>query len=176
VYVQRVVTGVSGSAGSLQALRYAAAIARSHDATLVPVLAWNPPGGEIADRRYPCPQLREAWVHAARNRLWQAVELSIGAAPADIEFAPRVERGEAGEVLTRVANQDGDVLVIGAGRAGAVHRLLACRVSRYCLAHAVCPVIAVPPSPLAAHAHGVRAWVVRHRIQPEDADLHVADA
>jgi nucleotide-binding universal stress UspA family protein len=172
---RRIVTGLSGSPGSLQALRFAADLARVHDAELMPVLAWMPPGGEAADRRYPCPELREEWADDAWKRLWHALDLGLGGPPADIAFVTQVVRGEAGRVLTQIAQQPGDLLVIGAGRPGGVRRLAA-KVSRYCVAHANCPVIAVPPAQLAADVHGVRAWVSRHRVHPEDADLHVADA
>src|SRR5271166_5021594 len=90
VYVRRVIAGVSGSAGSLQALRYAAEMARSDDAVLAPVLAWTPPGGELADHRAPCPELRRAWTQAAWDRLWKAIELGIGGPPADLAFTPQV--------------------------------------------------------------------------------------
>jgi nucleotide-binding universal stress UspA family protein len=175
VYVRRVIAGVSGSAGSLQALRFAAEMARSDGAVLAPVLAWMPPGGEVADRRAPCPPLRRAWTQAAWERLWRAIELAIGGPPADVEFSPQIFRGNAGEVLSQLAAQPGDVLVVGAGRRRAA-RLTAGRVSRYCLGHARCPVIAVPPARLAAEAAGLHGWLLRHRMHPEDADLHVAGA
>jgi nucleotide-binding universal stress UspA family protein len=170
-----VVVGVSGSAGSLQALRYAAELARTDNAVLAPVLAWTPPGGDLADRRSPCAPLRAIWKQAAWDRLWQAIDLAIGGPPAGLEFTPAVVRGEVGPVLTDVAVRPGDVLVIGAGRRGVLRRLLASKVSRYCLAHAVCPMIAVPPTQLAAQAQGMHGWKLRHRIHPEDADLHAAD-
>jgi nucleotide-binding universal stress UspA family protein len=176
VYVQRVIAGTSGSAGSLQALRYAAEMARCHNAVLVPLLAWLPPGGDAVDRRYPSAQLRAVWTQAAWERLWRSIELAIGGPPADIGFTPKVMRGEAGQMLTQLAAQPGDVLVIGAGRHGAARRLMACKASRYCVAHATCPVISVPPSPLAAEAHGLRGWVARRRLHPEDAHLHAAGA
>jgi nucleotide-binding universal stress UspA family protein len=175
VYARRVIAGVSGSAGSLQALRYAAEMARADSALLAPVLAWTPPGGELADRRAPCPQLRSAWTQAAWDRLWRAIDLAIGGPPADLAFTPRIFRGPAGQVLCELAVQPGDVLVIGAGRRGA-GRLSACKVSRYCLGHSHCPVIAVPPPALAAEAHGLHGWRLRHRMQPDDAGLHAADA
>jgi nucleotide-binding universal stress UspA family protein len=178
VYVQRVITGLSGSAGSLQALRYATEMARHHDAALMPVLAWVPPGGEMADRRCPCRELREVWTRAAWDRLWRGVELAIGEPPTGLQFLPQVIRGEPGQMLTLTATEPGDVLVIGAGRRGFAGRALACRVTRYCAGHAVCPVISVPPSSLAdhAHAHGLRGWMARHRLDPADAVLHGADA
>jgi nucleotide-binding universal stress UspA family protein len=172
---RRVIAGVSGSPGSLQALRYAAALARSEYAVLTPVLAWVPPGGELADRRAPCPQLRSAWQKAAWERLFHAVDLALGGPPTDIEFTPKALRGPAGQVLSDIARQPGDVLVIGAGRRGA-WRLTACNVSKYCLAHAHCPVIAVPPPELAAELHGLHGWMQRHRLHPEDAKLHATDA
>jgi nucleotide-binding universal stress UspA family protein len=176
VSARRYLVGVSGSAGSLQALRYAAELARSDGAVLAPVLAWMPPGGELADRSYPSPELRRVWKQAAWDRLWRAIELAFGGPPADIAMSPKVIRGEAGQALTEAAARPGDVLVIGAGRQGRLRRLLCCRVSRYCLGHACCPIVAVPPSPLAAELHGLHGWVARHRMHPEDAGLHVADA
>lgn len=169
--VRRVVAGVSGSAGSLQALRYATEVSRWHDALLVPVLAWTPPGGEIADRRYPSPELREVWIRKATQRLGEAIDLAIGGPPSDVEFAPEVMCGEAGPVLTGLAAGSGDVLVIGAGRHGALRRMVACNVIKYCVAHGKCPVIAVPPSRLADEVHGLHGWAFRHRMQLDDADL-----
>jgi hypothetical protein len=92
-----------------------------------------------------------------------------------MDFTPEVFRGEAGAVLSEVARERGDVLVIGAGRRSAL-RLRACKVSKYCLGHARCPVIAVPPPELAAELHGLHGWMHRHRVHPEDADLRVTDA
>jgi nucleotide-binding universal stress UspA family protein len=169
VQVSRVVVGVSGSAGSLIALRYAADLARSQDAMLAPVLAWTPPGGELADRRYPSAELRRLWVQRAWDRLWQAMELAFGGPPADIELGPEVVLGQPGPVLALNARRPGDVLVVGAGRHGALRRMLSCRVARYCVSHGGCPVITVPPAQLADVAHGLRSWMERHRLQPEDA-------
>jgi nucleotide-binding universal stress UspA family protein len=176
VYARRVIAGVGGSAGSLQALRYAAQLARTDNAVLVPVLAWTPPGGELADRRAPCAELRRAWIQAAWERLWQAIDLGIGGSPVDLQVTPQIVRGQAGAVLSELAAEPGDVLVIGAGRRGPMRRLATCRVARYCLGHARCPVIAVPPAALAAEAHGLHGWKLRHRVQPDGSDLHVADA
>jgi nucleotide-binding universal stress UspA family protein len=152
---------VSGSPGGLQALRYAAGLARAHDAALVPVLSWLPPGGDLADRRHPSIVLRQAWRDAAWQRLWSAIELAFGGVPAELALESRVVRGAPGPVLTDIASRSGDVLVIGAGRRGAA-RLLAGQISRYCVAHASCPVLAVPPPALARIGHGPRGWAFRH--------------
>jgi nucleotide-binding universal stress UspA family protein len=175
MHVGRVVVGVSGSPGSLGALRYAAEMARGQNSILSPVLAWTPPGGDLADRRCPNPYLRAVWKQAAWDRLWRAVDLALGGPPDGVAFSPDVVRGEPGAVLAQVV-QPSDVLVIGAGRQGALRRLMACRVGRYCMAHACCPVIAMPPARMAAEVHGLHGWVLRRRMHPEDADLHAADA
>ena len=41
-------------------------------------------------------------------------------------------------------------------------RLVSGRVTRYCLRHAGCPVLAVPPAALSSTA-GLRGWAFRHR-------------
>jgi nucleotide-binding universal stress UspA family protein len=56
--VRRIIVGASRSPGSLQAMRYARHLARDLDATLVAVLAWLPPCGDLADRRTPNEELR----------------------------------------------------------------------------------------------------------------------
>ena len=173
---RRFVVGVSGSAGSLQALRYAAQLARRDAATLTAVLAWTPPGGDLAERRCPNPELRRLWRQAAWDRLSQSIDLAIGGPPADIEFSPVVVRGEAGQVLTEVAAQPDDVLVIGAGRHGLLHRLLGCRVSRYCLGHTCCPLVAVPPSRLTDDVRGLRGWMLKRRVQSEKVGLRAVGA
>lgn len=161
--VRRVFAGVSGSPGSLQALRYAAGLARLHDSALIPVLAWLPPGGDLADRGGPSTYLRQVWKDAARQRLWKALELAFGGAPAGVDVEPLVVRGDPGSVLVTIANADDDLIVVGAGRRGTLSRVMGCRVSRYCLAHATCPVVAVPPSALAQLGRGLRGWAFRHR-------------
>jgi nucleotide-binding universal stress UspA family protein len=169
--VRRVIAGVSGSPGNLQALRYAADLARAHEATLVPVHAWMPPGGELADRRQPSGYLRTLWRDAAASRLLDALGLAFGGLPGDVRCEPRVVRGETAAALVHVADSDGDVLVVGAGRRGQLRRLLACRVARYCAAHARCPVVAVPPPDLATLGHGLRGW----RSRQHELDRAVAD-
>jgi nucleotide-binding universal stress UspA family protein len=160
----RVIVGASGSPGSLQALRFAEELARAHDATLIPVLAWVPPGGDLADRRAPCGYLRRVWAEDAGQRLRDTLCAVWGEIPAGLSVRPVAERGEAGPVLVDIACCPGDLLVVGAGRRGALARVISGRVSRYCLARAWCPVLAVPPPALARELrHGVFGWVFWHR-------------
>jgi nucleotide-binding universal stress UspA family protein len=168
--VRRIIVGVSGSPGSIQALRHAADLARMHQVPVVPILAWVPPGGDLADRSHPSAYLRSLWRDSAWQRLWGAIDLAFGCVPEDVAFEADVLRGEPGHVLVGVACHRGDVLVIGAGRRGPLAHAMSCRISRYCLARAECPVVAVPPPALAQVSHGLRGWAFRHRgLSPDHA-------
>jgi nucleotide-binding universal stress UspA family protein len=162
--MRRVIAGVDGSLGSLQALRYASEEARERDALLVAIIAWVPPGGELAERRYPSPYLRHIWRDAAWDRLLSAFDAGLGGFPDEVPVEPRVVRGEPGAVLVGSAADAGDLLVVGTGRRG-LRRAMSRSVSRYCLAHARCPVTAVPPSALMEEtSRGIHLWPLRHRI------------
>ena len=166
--VRRVFAGVHGSLGSLQALRYAASEARQRRAPLVPVIAWVPPGGDLAERRQPNMQLRKLWRDAAREKLFDAFEMGLGGLPEDLDVQPLVVRGPVGPVLVDCADDADDLLVVGTGRRG-VWRLFRRSASRYCLAHAHCPVIAVPPSALMEEAsHGLQIWPRKPRLPALD--------
>ncbi len=161
--IRRVVVGASGSPGSLRALRYAGDLARAHAATLIPVLAWVPPGGDLADRRAPCGYLRRVWAEDAEKRLRDTLTAAWGQIPADPQVQPVVERGEAGWILVTIADPC-DLLVVGAGHRGVLAQMVYGRVRRYCLAHARCPVLAVPPPALAREiSHGLLGWMFWHR-------------
>ena len=167
--VRRVIVGVHGSLGSLQALRHAADEARRRDVPLLPVIAWVPPGGDMAERRHSSAYLRTIWRETAWERLRDAFDDGLGGIPADLRVEPHVERGETGPVLVDVASEPDDLLIIGTGRRGHFGRLFHRSVGRYCLAHAKCPVLAVPPSALMDEiGHGLRARHLRRRALTPD--------
>jgi hypothetical protein len=112
----RVVVGVSGSVANLAALHAASALARRLDVPLVAVSAWAPVGGEINYRRAPCPQLLRLWGAAARDRLVEAFNDGFGGIPTDLNLIQVTVRGEAGPVLTELADQPDDLLMVGSGR------------------------------------------------------------
>lgn len=168
---RRVITGVSGSARNLPALRYAAALAHGHAATLVPLMVWLPPGGELFARGYPAsPYLWQEWEEGARERLTLAINAALGGIPDDVPTEPLTVAGEPGQVLVRTASRPGDLLVIGTGRHGAAGRLAGGKVSRYCLARASCPVLAVPPALLERETR--HRWTFRHR-EPDLRDMPI---
>ncbi|MEU6575788.1 universal stress protein [Streptomyces sp. NPDC046805] len=159
----RVVAGVSGSLGSVTALYRAAAEARRRGAELWPVVAWEPPGGDLAVRRFPASCLvPEEWQRVATERLLSALDDVFGAVGPDVPLCALVVRGSPGHVLVETASREDDLLVVGTGRRG-WHRAFSGWVSRYCLAHAVCPVLAVPPSPLESDLTAVHRRIAWHR-------------
>ncbi len=170
--VRRVIVGASGSPGSLRALRYAEDLARAHDATVIPVLAWAPPGGDVADRRSPCGYLRRIWEEDACRgsgmRSSQPGEKSLTVRWSSLSCSGARLAGS----LVSMACCPGDLLVVGAGRRGALARMVSGKVSRYCLAHAQCPVLAVPPPAFAQEVrHGPLAWAFWHRTLAPDRVL-----
>jgi nucleotide-binding universal stress UspA family protein len=172
--VRRIIVGVHGSLGSLQALRYAAEEARARQVPLIAVIAWVPPGGDLSERGHPSPYLRRVWHDAASQRLAEAFDAGLGGMPSDLCVQPCVARGETGPVLVDIADQPGDLLVIGTGRRSLVGRALRKSVGRYCLAHAKCPVLAVPPSALMDElGRGFRPWPLRRRrvLVPDISEL-----
>ncbi|MFG2630451.1 universal stress protein [Streptomyces sp. NPDC048473] len=153
---RRIVAGVSGSLGSLVALHRAASEARRHSAELLAVLAWEPPGGELAYRRSVFRPPVVDFRREAGERLLAALRTAFGDAGPGVPFQGLVARGKPGYALVETADRADDLLVIGAGCRGRMHRALFPSAARYCVAHAACPVLAVPPSPLQSEITSVR--------------------
>jgi nucleotide-binding universal stress UspA family protein len=169
----RVVAGVSGASGSFVVVRHALQLARRNEAPLLAVLAWVPPGGDIADRRCPNAILRQVWARAARKRLTDTFDAACGGVPLDLEVQLIVTRGEPGPVLVEAAGAPADLLVVGAGRRGMLSRIWHGKVSRYCIAHARCPVLAVPhPATARQMGLGPATWALRYRDLTVNQVLH----
>jgi nucleotide-binding universal stress UspA family protein len=163
-----VIVGVSGSVRSLAALRVAVAEARRVGALLLPVLAWSPVGGEVAYRRGPCPPLLRVWEQMAGERMRTAFDEAYGGRPAGLELQPLVVRAPPGPALVEIAGRRTDLLVVGSGAHGRIARFTHGAVTRYCVAHARCPVLAVPAPDM------LRELRAHHRWAPEDLDVHGA--
>jgi len=160
----RLVVGVSGSPASLHALRYARLAAASSGAQIAAVHAWVPPGGDLAERRCPSAALRRAWAAAAGTRLTDAIDAAWGGLPPDLDVELVIIRAEPGPALVQVADSARDLLVVGAGQRGALRRMWRGKVSRYCLAHAQCPVLALPqPATPREMGIGRGGWLLHRR-------------
>jgi nucleotide-binding universal stress UspA family protein len=163
---RRIIAGVSGSPRNLPALRRAADLADALDATLLPVHVWAPPAMELASHQFPSERLYQEWEDGAWQRLWDALDAAFGGLPPTLRVQPVIAQGTPGWTLVSAASRADDVLVIGMGRKGRARRLWHGTVSRYCLAHATCPVVAIPPPELqSALRHGLASRVLRHTSQ-----------
>lgn len=160
--VGRVVVGVNGSLSSLEALRTAVDESRRGAVELWAVLAWKPVGGEAAYRRAPCPDLLSLWERQAVARLRNSFEEAFGGYPGDLTVHPLVLRSAAGRGLVGIADRPDDLLVVGAGERGWPTRWFHGGTSRYCLSHAGCRVLAVPPPALLSEL----SLRQRHQVAP----------
>lgn len=142
------IVGVDGSLAGLRALRVAVAEARTRAAVLHAVRAWQyePVAGPATGL---CA--REAQ-RAAGEAIVSAFAEAMGGVPDDVAVRGVVVNGTPGDALTRYADRDDDLLVIGRGQHGRLARLLRPRVGRYCATHASCPVLVVPPDAFAREA------------------------
>jgi nucleotide-binding universal stress UspA family protein len=158
----RVVVGVHHSLGAYQALRHAVAEAGRRDATLLVVHALRRPAG----RSLPPPEVA---ADAVRQHVGAVFVEALGAVPAGLRIEIVAEHGNPGQALVTVAYRVADVVVIG----GSARRWLPLRgapVASYCAAHAVCPVVIVPPPELART--GRRGRLARAAVR--DAEAHLA--
>ena len=166
---RRVIAGVSGSLRSLGALRTGVAEARSAGAALQAVLAWAPAGGEVAYMRAPCPLLLRLWEQEACERLRDAFDEAFGVMPSDVAVRQLVVRAAPGPALVELADRRDDLLVVGYGGRSRLGYAVHGAVTRYCMAHARCPVRAVPPPELIRELRPRR-----HHWRPEDFAVPLA--
>ena len=136
----RVVVGIDGSPGSLEALRYAAAVAAWKGWTLHLVGAWHivypmsPYGIE-------CGELIAAARETATTAVRDAEKLVLGDDVA-VEVRRSIEEGPAAKILVDTSKGD-DLLVVGSRGLGGFSSLLLGSVSQACVHHAHCPVLVV---------------------------------
>ena len=129
--LERVVVGVDGSPGSLEALEWAAEEADKADAELTAILAW--PYGELASN-----ELREVRRMSCelKDRM-AAVHPTVNMRCVVYEDYPAVSLIEA--------SKDADLLVLGSRGHGGFVGLLLGSIGQHCLNHAPCSVAIVRP-------------------------------
>jgi nucleotide-binding universal stress UspA family protein len=138
---RRVVCATDFSSGSCGALQYAASIAAHGSAalTLVHVIELPP----------DMPDLPQADLSAYRAARFAQADTAMTQALACVETACRVEKlvlagRPSREIVQLAADQDADLIVMGAHGRGAVERLLFGSVTEQVLRRAACPVLTVP--------------------------------
>jgi nucleotide-binding universal stress UspA family protein len=149
--VRRVIVGVDDSPSGLAALRDAVGLARSCEAQLVAVRAWAlglPRHGGRRMRHVTHPHLVLLFSDTqerkrARVLAKAAFHEAVGDVPAGVHIVPA--GGDPAVVLTRLASQPGDVLVVGSQHRLSARHLVHGSVAAYCVRHAHCPIRAVHP-------------------------------
>jgi nucleotide-binding universal stress UspA family protein len=148
----RVIVGIEDSIAGLRALRVAVDEARRREVSLHAVRAWSAPsvwGGT------GLPLGRQEMTAAAIETIRRVFDDAFGGLPGDVPVVLVTGEGPPGLVLSRYAYRDDDLLLVGARRSGwlgRLSRLLRPSVARYCLTHAACPVLAIPPDSFARAA------------------------
>jgi nucleotide-binding universal stress UspA family protein len=143
-----VVVGVDGSPASYTALRWALEYAGRTDAQVHAVRCWLPVvarGWEAAVTAAPVPSHAEQEAHAERELVDVVTAALARVSEGSMHVAVRqgVVRGPAGPVL--VAEAAGAALLV-LGHGPRVAELLHRSVSWYCVRHATCPVLVIPPA------------------------------
>jgi nucleotide-binding universal stress UspA family protein len=136
----RVIVGVDGSYGSLEALRVAVAEARRRQCPLIVAHALENAVGA------------DGWL-VAESAGYQVIEQSVaealGSLPTDLEVIHSVvEFVSPGRALVYLSSDPGDLIVVGAKVVRGLGRLRRSGTDTYCVRHAACPVLVVPPPAL----------------------------
>ena len=159
----RVVVGVGGSLGSLEALRCALDIARATQRPLEIVWVWKPTVCSYSRIDFSITN----WDIARRERhnLDEAIARALGRMPMDVDVRTHVRgwEGNAGRVLSFLASREDDLLVLGSSHRS-LFWLRPSSVGRYCVRHVRCPLLVVPLPPL-ARALGNRTYQAKRLIR-----------
>jgi nucleotide-binding universal stress UspA family protein len=161
-----VIVGVDGSPTSLQALRRAAVEARRYGAVLQVTHAYAIPAAALAP---PGPDNRDCLVAAAREIIDTSLAEALGGLPGDLPVRRTVVANvPAGPALVGRVRSEDDLIVVGSSRRhpGQFWRR---PVADYCVRHAVCPVLVVPPHQMLRELGG------RSRMRRRDLDRLFAE-
>lgn len=160
----RVVVGVDGSLGSLEALRQAIRCGRKIGYALEVVRVWQPTVCSYTRSDFCITNPDVA--RYQRQCLDESLTHALGGRPDDIEIHTRVRawEGNSGKVLTRFADRTNDLLIIGSSRRGWLSGLSRGSVGRYCVRHAQCALLVVP-LPEFAKSVGHTPWYGKRMVR-----------
>jgi nucleotide-binding universal stress UspA family protein len=143
----RVIVGVDESLAGLRALRFAVAEARRRQAMLLAVRTWSTP------LAWPPGPVEPVWVgemaQQAEAEVHRAFATAMVKAPHDVDVRVASVEGAPGPELVRLADRDDDLLVVGSRQRTLFGRMWHGSTARYCVSHASCPVLVVPPHAMA---------------------------
>jgi nucleotide-binding universal stress UspA family protein len=158
----RIIVGVDDTPAGQAALRWAVAKARSDGAPLVAVRAWALGLPRHGGRRLRRPDRSPVVItfagdsqrEAAAALVRRVFDDAIGGLPPDVAVWIEAPEGEPGEILTRTAIADGDLLVLGEENRHSWTRVVHGSVSHYCARHSRCPGVIVCAAEIAAEPAG----------------------
>lgn len=143
---RRIVVGVDGSSGSLQALEWAAHEARQRGTVLEILVAWTLPAASMYAFTPDVAGIAGAMQEIAN----QAAQRSAEVEP-EVVVRTEVKEIPPAEALVD-ASQGAEMLVVGSRGYGGFRGLLLGSVSQHCAHHAHCPIVIVRPRPPASPA------------------------
>lgn len=149
----RVIVGVDDSPGGVAALRWAVGLARAQETQVVAVRAWALGLPEHGGRRHRRDGHRHVVLvfrgaerrEAAAQVVRRTFRAATGGVPRDLAVSIETPEGDPAAVLTDLAANPGDLLVVGSRGGHALRRLMHGSVSRYCSRRSSCPVVVIRP-------------------------------
>lgn len=163
----RVVVGVDGSLVSLRALREAVAEARRRQTKLTVVHVRAPERPAAGSYLIGLPPVPAQWPtqdttpsldRAAEALVAKCIDEALGGTPPDVTLTIEVEVGTRHAGLVHQVRRDDDLLVVGTRDRGRCRHPWRPSVSKYCISHAQCPVLVVPPDSFARAIRRRRRW------------------
>ena len=163
---RRVIVGVDGSLTSLRALREAVGEAsrRHADLTVIHVRAparTRAPTAFIGIPEmtpWPGEETSRSLNRQAEALIATCIDEGLGGPPLGVNLRFVVDVGTPRVCLIQQTHRDDDLLVVGARRTRRWTRPLRRSISGYCVAHAGCPVLVVPPAAFAREVGRERRW------------------
>jgi nucleotide-binding universal stress UspA family protein len=149
---ERIIVGVDDSPGGLAALRWAVHRARTDRSPLVAVRAWalhlpRHGGHRLRDdghRHVVATFEGNVQREEAIAIIRRCFRMVWGEIPADVAVRVETPEGDPGTLLTGLARQEGDLLVVGRRHGHPAGRAVHGSVSSYCAGNARCPVLVIP--------------------------------
>ncbi len=142
---EKIVVGVDGSDGSVDALRWALAEATLRGATVDVIHSWHYPYAAYTEITGMAAGVvtGEDLEQLGKEVLRLSVDLA-GAESSGVEVTPVLVQGAAAATLLEAA-KGADMLVVGSRGHGGFTGLLLGSVSQHVIHHAPCPAVVVPP-------------------------------
>lgn len=136
--IEKILAPLDGSTNSLRGLENAITFAKQFDAEVTGLYVVHIPASAAVRIN---PEMRKKEIKYAESIINEATEM---AAKNKVVFKPRIETGNPGEKITKIANSGGyDLIVIGSRGRGSTKEMFLGSTSNHVLHKANAPVIVV---------------------------------